>query len=65
MTEQLEIIPKVGRPALLTPAQLQEIRATLEFCEREGRTFPLAELALKYEVSASTVSRAARKLRQP
>lgn len=64
MAAQLEIMPKVGRPALLTPAQLQEMRATLEFCEREGFTFPLAALALKFEVSASTVSRAARKLRK-
>ena len=57
------MVPKVGRPALLTPAQLIDLRAVLEHCELTGDRFPLADLATRFEVSVSTVSRAARKLR--
>jgi DNA-binding MarR family transcriptional regulator len=63
MTKQLTMIAKVGRPALLTPAQLIDLRAVLEHCCITGDRFPLAELACRFQVSASTVSRAARKLR--
>jgi len=63
MTEQLTMVPKVGRPALLTPAQLTDLRAVLEHCLITGDRFPLADLATRFAVSVSTVSRAARKLR--
>lgn len=55
---------KIGRPALLTEDQLQQIRAALAHCDRTGEKFPRAELAARFEVSPSTVARAARRLAQ-
>jgi hypothetical protein len=64
MSEQIEMLPKMGRPALLTPAQLVIISVAVDECDRTGRKFPRAEFAASFNVHASTVWRAAKRMRK-
>lgn len=64
MTTQIALIPKIGRPAVLTTAQLVLISMAVDDCDRTGRKFPRAEFAASFAVSASTVWRAARRMRK-